>query len=194
MANIGIFGGTFNPIHKGHLKIAKIAAKRFNLKKVFFIVAKIPPHKSEENLISPLERLAMVKLAIKNIQNFQVDDFEIRRNRTSYSYFTLRHYRKLFPNDKLYFIMGEDEFKTIKKWYKSEKIIKLCSFIVFNRHTKSIASSFLKKSLPITYWIRIKPINISSTTIRNFLWRKSYVWIYLPRLVQKYIRKKLLYL
>ncbi len=196
--NIGLFGGTFNPIHKGHLKIAKLASKKFNLNKVFFIITKIPPHKSLDYIIDTNHRLNMLKLAIKNVKNFKISQYELQRKVISYSYYTVKYFKKLYPKANLFFIIGMDEFKILPTWYKINDILKMTEFIVVSRIAENPPIHYHINS-KVEYekhihFLKIKPIRISSTYIRKNLWRKSFVWNYLPNRVEQYIKKHLLYL
>ncbi len=195
--NIGILGGTFNPIHKGHIKIAKLARKKFNLHKIFFVVANVPPHKPDNNILDSKHRFNMVKLAIKNTKNFFASNFEIKKKNISYSYYTIKYFRKRFPKAKLFYIIGQDELNILPTWHKIYKILKLTDFIVVNRaniKSKIHNSSFIIHNSLKIHPLKIKPINISSTHIRQFIWRKRSVWQYLPAPVSMYIKKHLLYL
>lgn len=195
--NIGLFGGTFNPVHNGHIQIARIAARKFNLNKVFFIVANIPPHKLNEEIIPATHRLQMVKHAIKNIKNFFTGNIELKRKNISYSYYTIKYYACKFPLANLFYIIGSDEFNILPTWYKIDNIFKLTHFIVVNRDKLKIphpTDKLLLQNMSKIHLLNIKPIHICSTYIRKFIWRKNSVWNLLPRSVSSYIKKHLLYL
>lgn len=126
---IGILGGTFNPIHNGHLELAKYCQTVLSLDKVIFIPTYTPPHKASTELADCLHRLNMCTLALKGIDSFEVSDIEIKRKGKSYSYQTLTSLKEIYPNDTLYFIMGADMFLTLANW-KNPKIIFQKSIIV----------------------------------------------------------------
>lgn len=194
---IGLFGGTFNPIHKGHIRIAKFATTKFNLNKVFFIVANIPPHKSEENIVDSNHRFNMVKYAINNMKKFYISDFEILRKGISYSYYTIQYFIGKFPNANLFYIIGEDELKILPQWYRINEIMRLIDFIVISRSDTTVWKEGLgynSQNSPKIHRVKIKLINISSTYIRRFIWRKKRIWKMLPKAVVVYIKNHLLYL
>ena len=130
----GLFGGTFDPIHFGHLRAAQELLALLHLDRVIFIPAAFPPHKTAR-LITPFEhRLQMVRLAIAGNDSFSLSDVESRRQGKSYSIDTVRHF--LASHDKnleLYFITGQDAFDAITTWYEWEKLLSLCHFIVITR-------------------------------------------------------------
>ncbi len=128
---IGIFGGSFDPIHIGHLIIAEASRQQFGLEKVIFIPAKIPPHKNIP-VAADFHRLKMVELAIENNPCFEVSDVEIRRNSVSYTYETIAELKKKISG-KLFLIVGWDTFLLLPSWYKAEELVREVSFIVAPR-------------------------------------------------------------
>ncbi|MDP3142428.1 MAG: nicotinate-nucleotide adenylyltransferase, partial [Candidatus Omnitrophota bacterium] len=131
---IGILGGTFNPLHVGHLAIAEAIRDKINLDKVIFVPSYIPPHKSKIKLAAAGMRFKMVKAGIKGNPNFSVSDSEIIRQGKSYSVDTLRYFRKLYRRKaKLYFIIGADSLPELKTWREIRAILKLARFVVVNR-------------------------------------------------------------
>lgn len=133
VTKIGIFGGTFNPIHKMHIKIASLALKQLELDKVIFITAAIPPHKNGTNIVSGEERHNMVKLAIKDEPKFEASSMEIDRVGKSYTFDTLTELKCNYPKDELFFIIGGDSLAYLHKWYRAEDFMKLCTFVVYPR-------------------------------------------------------------
>ena len=130
---IGIYGGTFNPIHNTHIEIAKAALNQFNLDKVYFLVAGTPPHKDTAENIDDICRVEMVKLAIKDMNNFILDDREIYRSGKSYSYITLSELKEEHPDDDIFFIMGSDSLLNFSNWVKPEVISKCANILVAPR-------------------------------------------------------------
>jgi nicotinate-nucleotide adenylyltransferase len=130
---IGLFGGTFNPIHIGHLTLAIKVYEDFSLDELIFIPSKIPPHKSLGT--PPEKRYEMVKIAIGNLKkyNFKVSDVELKSKGVSYTYKTLLHYMDLYQRDSISFVCGSDIFATIEKWEKWNELFNLANFIVVNR-------------------------------------------------------------
>ena len=130
---IGIYGGTFNPIHNTHIEIAKAALGQFNLDKVYFLVAGTPPHKDTAENIADSCRLEMVQLAIKDEPKLFIDDREIYRSGKSYSYITMTELKVEHPTDDIFFIMGSDSLINFKNWVKPEIISKCATILVAPR-------------------------------------------------------------
>lgn len=209
MKKIGLFGGTFNPIHIGHINIAKTVYESFSLDELHFIPSKIPPHKNLW-LTPAKDRYEMVKLAVRNLKgNYFVSDYEIKKKGVSYTYLTLKHYRKNYPNDQIFFITGTDIFATIQTWNSWERLFDFANFIVINRKELSfieLISILPKKLLKIlrnletfenTLYGRIvlckaKEVDISSTKIRD-MFKTGKMSSYLPGSVVEYIKKNNLY-
>ncbi|MBR1622678.1 MAG: nicotinate (nicotinamide) nucleotide adenylyltransferase, partial [Pseudobutyrivibrio sp.] len=126
---IGVYGGTFNPIHNTHIEIAHMAKEQFDLDIVYFLVSGTPPHKSTNESISDFCRLDMVRIAIKGMEGFAIDDRELYRAGKSYSYITFTELKKEHPNDELFFIMGSDSLLNFKNWVKPD-IISECATIL----------------------------------------------------------------
>lgn len=144
---LGIFGGTFNPIHIAHLRIAEEARIRFGLDRVIFVPAGTPPHKPLAGDLSFADRFAMVRLAIADNPCFAISDLEGTREGLSYSVDTLRTLHHEFPGDDLYFIIGGDSFLDIGTWHDFSAIFNLCNIVVLQRPGAVISS--LQQSLPV---------------------------------------------
>ncbi len=150
--NIALFGGTFDPIHRGHIVVARAAAAKFNLKQVWFITADIPPHKQKTPITSFFHRYAMVSLAVAGEKEFlpsllEAPNLEAPQRTPSYSIDTVRRVKKsLGKSDHLYFLIGMDAFKDIAKWHKAEELLAECDFIVAARPGFSLAD--VASSLP----------------------------------------------
>ena len=130
---IGILGGTFNPIHLGHLAAAEEVRDRLKLDIVLFIPAFLPPHKSESGMPSAAQRQEMVILAVKGNPHFQVSDIEIRRGGRSYTIDTIEELRRSYPGAELVFITGLDTFLDIRTWKEWERLLTICAFAVLSR-------------------------------------------------------------
>ena len=126
---IGLLGGTFNPIHFGHLRVAEEVREAFCLDKIIFIPSGVPPLKTE-GIIDANHRLKMTRLAINSNPFFEVSDIEVRQKKTSYTVNTLTHLKKLYQRDSLFFIMGIDAFFELKFWYKYEELLRMVDFII----------------------------------------------------------------
>ena len=136
--NIAFFGGTYDPIHRGHIAVAESALKRFELGKVLFVPAELPPHKQNQIFAGFPHRLAMVALATAGHPAFVPSDIEARlfadSEKPNYSLETIRHLKKELKNaDKLYFLIGIDAFLDIAKWHRPVELLRECEFIVANR-------------------------------------------------------------
>jgi nicotinate-nucleotide adenylyltransferase len=130
---IGLFGGTFNPIHSGHIRAAEIVQKRLKLDKVLFIPSYIPPHKDSEGIASPAHRMKMVELALHSHPRFIPSSIEVDAEERSYSIITLGKIKKLYPNSRIFFILGVDAFLEIDTWKNHEQVLEQCSFVVISR-------------------------------------------------------------
>ncbi len=190
---IGIMGGTFDPIHNAHITIAKKAKEQFLLDKVIFMPSGNPPHKSE--ITDKNIRFEMVKLAIKN--EFEISDYEIKKEEYSYTLNTLKHFHTLYPDGELYFIIGEDSLNDIYKWYKPKEILALCNLLVFPRISKtdtSQKSEEVMTNLGGNIQVIDAPITqISSTQIRNMIKENKNVDNMLVKEVSEFINEKNLY-
>jgi nicotinate-nucleotide adenylyltransferase len=130
---LGILGGTFNPIHYGHLAAAEEISNRLGFERVLFVPSFIPPHKQEEDVPSVIHRMEMVRLAIAGNPLFEPSDIEIRRGGMSYTIDTIETLRQTEREAELYFITGLDSFLDIQTWDRWERLMTLCSFVVLSR-------------------------------------------------------------
>lgn len=189
MKRIGILGGTFNPIHIGHLVMAQTALDKMKLEKVIFVPAFLPPHKSSQGVIKPKHRFEMVRLSIKGNPYFEISDYEINQKRKSYSIYTLQHFRKILPKStQLSFIIGYDSWANLHRWKFVKDILKVASFIVVNRPGFSVKEG----SVPIQSVV-MPGMDISSTYIRQSIAAGRNVKYLLPDPVIAYIKKHKLY-
>ena len=130
MARIGIMGGTFNPIHNGHIRLADTAYKEFNLDRVWFMPSKIPPHKDNSTIVDEQHRVKMISLAIKDYDYFTLSELELKREGTTYTSYTLEYLKDVYPNDEFFFIVGADSIFNIESWNRPTVLFKLTHFIV----------------------------------------------------------------
>jgi len=171
---IGVFGGTFNPPHIGHIKAVEYAQKQMDLEKIIFIPNKIPPHKvMPSNSAQPQQRLDMIWLATRDLKNCEVSDIEIKRDGVSYTVDTLRDLKSIYPNDELCLLMGDDMLLSFDTWRNPAEISKLATLGVFLRR-HDIKNQVIKKKeeLEKIFDAKITVIEndvfeISSTDIRN---------------------------
>ena len=189
---IGVYGGTFNPIHYGHLINAEFVREAHGLDKIIFIPSKDPVHKKSEGSATAIDRLEMVKLAIKGNSFFDVSDIEIRRAEPSFTILTFKQLKALYPDEDLFFIIGTDSFNELDTWRDSEELLSLGRFIVLNRpgNTK-LREDILQRG---TFHIYHNPlIEISSSDIRSKLKFGKSARYLLPDAVLEYILQKEFY-
>ena len=184
MKKIGFLGGTFNPIHNGHIEIAKIVADRISLDTVYLIPAGIPPHKMGDYRENAAHRLDMVRLAAEGDKRFKVSDYEIKKEGKSFSYITMEHFREFYKDDKLYFIMGDEAYRDIDTWKNPERLRAASEIVVVNRQNLPVEGA-----ISITF----PPIEISSTMIREKIKKGEDVSDFLPEKVLRYIEENNLY-
>ena len=188
MKRIGVLGGTFNPIHIGHLMIAQIVLEKFGLDKVIFVPAYLPPHKSGRNLIAAEHRLRMVRLAVRGNRHLEVSSFEIAKGGKSYSVDTVRYFSRRYPGTKLFFIIGSDHIVKLHTWRDIQEVVKMVSFVaVYRPGFKTIRSQIRVKSMIIP------SVHTSSSDIRRRLVAGKTVKHLIPENVLRYIRKHKLY-
>ena len=189
---IGILGGTFNPIHNGHLLIAE-AAKRFcSLEKVVFIPCFMPPHKDTCDKDSPEIRYAMTNLAIAEYPDFMVSPIEIERKGKSYSRDTIQEIKIRYgAGVNIYFIAGTDTVAEINTWKDIDKLLSLCRFIGINRpgYPSNIPEEY-KEKIDV---VEIAGMNISSSEIRRKIACGESIHGLVPECVEKYIYEYKLY-
>lgn len=186
MSRIGIMGGTFDPIHSGHINIAAKAKTEYHLDKVIFLTSGNPPHKRAKQVMDAGIRHIMVRRAVFGYMCFSASDYEVKKGTYSYTYETLLHFKERFPEDELFFIIGGDSLRDFKSWYKPEEILKLCTLLVYDRAGGEIDSRFAKI-------IHGDKIPISSTGLRRMVMRGEDISMYVPDSVNRFIEKNRLY-
>jgi nicotinate-nucleotide adenylyltransferase len=209
---VGIFGGTFNPVHFAHLRIVEEIREALALEKVIFVPAATPPHKPLADDLSFAERLKMVDLAIRGNPFFTVSDVEGQREGKSYSVDTLHVFKELFPDDEFFFIMGSDSFADIRAWKNYAAIFSLCNIVTIARPGTHIN---LRDALPVdiahefcyhesqnrlshrsgysVYSIEGTQLDISSTAIRSLIRQGKSIKYLLPATVEHYIKQQRFY-
>lgn len=199
-ARIAIMGGTFDPIHYGHLVTAEAVREQFKLEKVIFVPTGIPPHKKHRKVSSKEDRYLMTVLATVTNPHFQVSDIEIKRDGYTYTVDTLREFRSVYGEDaEIYFITGADAVMEILTWKDVELTLKMCKVVsayrpgfdinMFKSKVEEIERIYKKK----VYLIEVPALAISSTDIRDRVRDNRTIKYLLPEQVENYILKKGLY-
>jgi nicotinate-nucleotide adenylyltransferase len=210
---VGLLGGTFNPIHIGHLRAAEEVREILALEKIYFIPAAMPPLKDMTKIASPDSRIKMVEIAIRGNPFFELSDVEIKREGTSYTVDTLGYFVSNFPEFEFYFILGTDLFPEMDTWKEYKKLFELSNFAVITRpgfpHTDSIPPAlkddfqyhkneggvifYMHKSSKLLALVQIEGIQISATRIRNLLNKNRSIKYLVPLEVEEYILENRLY-
>jgi len=185
---IGILGGTFNPIHIGHLILAEEVREKLGLDKVIFVPTYLPPHKEALGIAEAQARLNMVKLAIEGNHYFSVSDKEIKRNGRSYTIDTVREFKKEYPQDELFFLIGSDLLKYLEEWKDLSEVAKLVKFIVGTR------PGYPLEDIPSYIdTVAIRAVDVSGFQIRERIKQSRSFRYLVPEAVYKYITENKLY-
>jgi nicotinate-nucleotide adenylyltransferase len=207
---LGLFGGTFNPIHIGHLRAAEEIREKIGLDRVVFIPSAIPPHKNIPLPITASDRLEMVRRAVADNPFFEVSEVEIQRQGPSYTVETLQYFReKRGPQTELFFIIGMDAFLEINTWKSYGELFELSHFVVLARpgsphalgeflagHISSgyqhdpVKKRYCHQELRTVYFRDVTSLDISSTGIRGLVNRGSSIRYLVPKTVAEYIISK----
>ncbi|HZH93494.1 MAG TPA: nicotinate-nucleotide adenylyltransferase [Tissierellaceae bacterium] len=196
---IGLMGGTFNPIHLGHLLMGEYIREEWDLEKVIYIPSGNPPHKTEVDVLDSAYRLRLVELAVKDNPYFQMSDIEFSREGFSYTIDTIRQMSIEYPYERLYFIIGTDTLFELETWKNFQEIAKEIEFIMYGRSNHSEEDIQNKISgLRNDYGFRINrskgpEIEISSTQIRDRVKRGLSVKYMIPDILIEEIRKESLF-
>ena len=190
MKRVGIFGGTFNPVHYGHLIAAQTVGVELKLDETVFVPCAHPPHKTERELAPAKDRLAMIRTAIHSNPFFAVSDFEVKKGGKSYSIDTVKHFRGLYPKrTKFFFIVGTDAAESLNTWKNIGELIKMVKFVGVNRpgYKPRVRHSIKFKSM------EIPGMEISSSFIRHCRHRGRSIRYLTHERVVEYIYKKNIY-
>ena len=184
MLRLGLYGGSFDPIHHGHLILARQALEDLSLDRVIFIPAAESPFKPNPTNASAKDRIAMLQLAIEGEPDFSLDPLEIERDAPSYTIDTARTYRNLYPNEELFFLVGEDHVAALPKWNEFEELDRLVRFAVLSRSDQP---------LDVKYSMVRRRFDLSSTEIRNRVANDLSISYLVPERVLRYIQERTLY-
>lgn len=195
---IGVVGGTFNPIHVAHVRVAQEYQARLQLDRLIFVPTYIPPHKDAKNLANANDRLQMCCLAIQGLEGFSVCDYEILQRGKSYTYKTLQHLHTQHPAGELYLIMGADMFLTVQDWKQPETIYRLATLCAVERENGELArlktqKEHLEQAGARCILLDMEPLSLSSTRIRSRIKSGDSVEGLLHPDVQRYIQCRNLY-
>ncbi|HAG43603.1 MAG TPA: nicotinic acid mononucleotide adenylyltransferase [Clostridium sp.] len=186
MMRKAIFGGTFDPIHNGHMHIAYEALYNLNLDLIIFMPSGNPPHKIRRKVTEGKIRYEIVKSAIKDEIRFDISDYEINSNELSYTYKTLKHFNNLEPNTEWFFITGADSLIDLESWRNVKGILENCTLVVFTRPGYSLEEiKKQKKNIEEKYntdiiFLNMPVIDISSTIIKKKISENKNVKYLLP--------------
>lgn len=195
---IGIFGGTFNPVHKAHINLAKRFCDAMKLDKLILIPTFIPPHKSAENLADAQHRLEMCRIASRELDRIEVSDFEILGEGRSYTCMTLNYLHEKYPDSELFLLMGADMFLTVQEWKNPSELFKLSTICAAarERNERTVLEAHAQKLEMLgarCVVLDIEPIPLSSTGIRGALAHGEDVSELLDAGVLEYIKRNGIY-
>lgn len=196
----GIFGGAFNPIHNGHLNLAKKYLEVLNLDRIIFIPTALPPHKTDRFLASKEDRFNMLELAISDCDRLEISDIEFQRQGKSYTYDTLCLLREKYPNDDFYLIIGADQFLTFNLWYRYRDILDIASICTAARENGNQREKIIDFSNKLDgldknrfHLLNSDAIEVSSSQVREKIKKGEDVSSLIPEKVYNYIVEKGLY-
>lgn len=199
MKKVGIMGGTFNPIHYGHLFLAENAYEQLGLDRVLFIPTKNPPHKAKPDAVTDQQRVDMISLAISDNPHFELSMMELEREGMTYTADTLTILNERHPEVEYFFLVGADSLFMMQDWHKPQRIFDLCTVVVAGRdnvdqeqieqHIKYLNTIY--KARIVT--IQMPTIQIASAVIRERIGMNKTIRYYVPAGVLDYIKKNALY-
>lgn len=201
MQNIAIFGGTFNPVHLGHLLVAETALDQFGLDQIIWVPTYHPPHKRR---LMPTfnQRLEMVRLAIADQPAFSLSSLEAETPHTSYAIATLKGLQALYPNTHWYWVLGTDAFQTLPKWRDSSTLAAQCTWLVAPRQINGQGEAWEEAvcqqvaaqiGIPNWHLLSMPLLKISSSLIRQYCLECRSIRYLVPDVVRTYIKKLKLY-
>lgn len=195
---LGILGGTFDPIHLGHLQMAEAVHESMQLEQIIFIPAYVAPHKVGLDFAPATDRFAMTKLAVEHYDNFSVSDIELCRSGVSYTIDTLRELHCLYPDKKLYFIIGADSVVQLHTWNNIEEMMQLATFVGAGRPgyegvMEEVVKHLGEQARKHILLLDTPEYDISSTEIRTRIHQGKNLTGLVPEVVEQYIYKHGLY-
>ena len=189
---IAVFGGSFNPVHIGHIEIVTRVLEKLYIDRILIIPTYIPPHKRQDMEISPRHRLSMCGIAFGNLKSAVISDIEIKRGGESYTYLTLQELKKRFPDDDLFLIMGADMFLSVQDWKNADIIFSLAAICGVPRNRGNLEvlkkhSAYLETLGAKASACDIEVPSVSSTQIREMCMRGEDIGELVPPMVEAYI-------
>lgn len=188
--NIGLLGGTFDPIHCVHLMVAEYVRDAMHLDEIWFMPSHIPPHKEGREILHSSKRLEMVRLAIADTPHFQDFPFELDRNGPTYTIDTMRELRKQYPEHQFFFIIGGDMIDYLPHWHQIEELVRLIHFVGVPRPGYEPQNEYARRFVQL---VPMPQIDISSSLIRQRVSNGQTVRFMVPEVVRKYIEENQLY-
>jgi nicotinate-nucleotide adenylyltransferase len=195
---IGVIGGTFDPIHIGHLIIAEEARTRLDLSRVVFVPAGQPPHKTVQQISDPERRLEMVQLAVSDHEHFCVSRLDIDREGPCYTVDTIRLLRNVWGADaEIYFLIGADSLADLPKWHQPDRLLRMCHVVAVQRPGYKVDLAKIDRLIPgaavLIQMLAAPTLDISSTEIRNRVGAARSIRYLVPASVERYIDQHGLY-
>lgn len=194
---IGIYGGSFNPVHNGHIHLALTAVSELGLDRLYLVPSKISPHRSSAEYVPEEDRLEMLRRACRVSDRLEVCDYELRSDRVSYTIFTVEEFRRRFPDDELFLLVGSDMLMIFETWNRFADILRECTLAVVSRCEGDIPELERKAEELRRYGniviCRAEAVEVSSTDIRKKIAKNQKYSCYLDKNVVQYIRLKKLY-
>lgn len=192
--DIGILGGTFDPIHLGHLLAAECARDQLKLDEIWIMPSHVPPHKEHQPVANPQQRLEMAKAAIKGHTDYKVLDIELQRSGASYTLDTIKQLKQQFGSHKYYFIIGGDMIKTLHQWDRIEQLMEELQFVGCQRAGVRIDWNMLPEWVgQHVLMVEMPLLEISSTLIRERIKNNNTIRFFVPDHVHAYIEENRLY-
>jgi len=198
--NIGVLGGTFNPIHIGHLILAEQMRFAAQLEKVLFMPAHCPPHKPVQEMAPDEHRLRMVQLAVAGNPGFEVSEIELKRGGVSYTFDTMSQLAAENPGDKFHFIVGGDTVPELVSWHRVSELLDICGFLIGDRPGHVVRWDVLEAALPAAKVAELRkgvvytvPVGVSSSDIRHRIRHNHTIRYLVPEKVEEYIATHRLY-
>lgn len=197
---IGVYGGAFNPVHNGHIKLAEYFREFLELDKVLFVPTANPPHRSVKDFVLPKDRLSMLNIALSSEKAFECSDIEFESSQKSYTYNTLCKLHEIYPFDDFYLLIGADQFLVFDSWYNAHEIVEIaaiCTAARDNTVSKQVLLDAKKSMLVFSnanvYIADYSAVCVSSHEIRMKIKRNESISDYVDKNVEKYIKEKGLY-